>query len=66
MNEIEAQQDLGIRMPVEMVTDCLELRPQLPKIVNLTVEHQYHRAVLTAHRLRAGRGEVKDRQTAVS
>ncbi|MFO1426571.1 MAG: hypothetical protein U1F11_06280 [Steroidobacteraceae bacterium] len=56
--------DLGVGLRVEAVTQRLELRAQLGVVEDLAVENDPHRAILVADRLAAG-GEVDDAEPRV-
>src|ERR1700682_5111390 len=57
---------IGMAAPVRSSAGCLKLISNIEMIVDLTVERYGETAAVAAHRLRAGLGEIEDRQTAVS
>ncbi len=60
--EVETEHHLGVRSTPEGVPLRLELRPQLPVVVDLAVEDELHRPLRGPHRLVAERREVDDRE----
>ena len=63
---VAVDEDLGIAAAAEDMSARDELRAQIEVVVDLAVERDPDGAVLVAHRLRAGRGEIDDGQAAMT
>src|SRR6185369_1357760 len=62
----QVEQHLGVGARAEAVALLLQLEAQLLEVVDLAVEDDPQRAILAAHGLMAGRGEIDDAQPAVA
>ncbi len=63
---VQVDDDFGIGVRLELVAFLLKLSPQFAEVIDLAVEHNPDGAVLVAHRLPAGLGEVNDGQARVT
>ncbi len=60
------EENLRVGGPSKAQPRRLELRSELPKVVDLAVEDEYEALVPRVHRLRAGIRQIQNRETAVS
>ena len=62
---VKGEENLSIRLTAEEVPLCSRPAPELPKVVNLAVEHDDGGSCPVVHRLMTKRRDVDDRQTTV-